>query len=362
MKHPNMLIIPAGDNYMHRNMTAEKCAVLVLPLPSDSPGSPDSTPPPFTYPNDVHLMLNPNKPRKFGLGESGGMLGDWSGQFKAMSFYFRWYPWLDNVFSASFGEHYRMVGDRGAWRQANACKDNPDNLKNGVHGQAHVDFPEWTKLEDARNIPWCTIVVPPHHVAFVALDQAMPHSIGVGGGSGMPDATGKKRPSEPVLNWFTAPLSLEGHMEYERKTMGYISKDLDRERDYSYCWRGLKGLSFPQVLAACIAYGIRPPLFSSAKPIQMPPVYSGPTFVHFRDHHHFYHPDPSTLKVDTAMAYEQLHATYPGYAAYFEPLATDEFVEKWGAWAMEPHTLAESYLRRYFGVNGDGTPIAPASA
>jgi hypothetical protein len=300
-----------ADGNGYRNVAAEEWEYCVLPIKLPAP----------RFGTQYHTTGGAP------FGENTGMIDDYRQQRRAVGMLLS-DPVVSDLMTRAYGADYRLADDRAFYRKHGL--DAERKLQTTVH----VDYPSWQRLDTP--VPVQTAVWPAQSLCVIALRQSKPHGIPLGGHS---ESGGM------VVGYFVSPLTARQYAAYCKATLQRYEKECASQgKKNVYMWPELCRLGpsvRPQHLfAAAIMYGLRPILYPSRKPIDVPQTYAASVYSKYLG----YTPDETQLKFD---ATAEISALPQPYRRYFSDVAA-AFPHLKLACALS--SLSHEYLYRTLGL------------
>ena len=294
------------------------------------------------------------------MGENSGMIDDYLGCRAAMGSLFQ-DKTLMKLLKSVYGDDFVIADDRAHYRDHNDFEDLTKTGKNNLAKGAHTDIPgdnERYDPEEGRNLVTEKAVWEKDQICVIALSQSTLHSIGVGG---------LTTTFAPVYGWFIGPMDSDRQQAYKKAIIRDFKneytkivhprkdavKSIDFEGEKSvYMWPELRKLKTSTVLpeeiiAACIAFGLRPLLYPSHKKIDVPQSQAPSSYGPYCG----YRPNPARQIVEVEPELKWIETNLPhSIAKHFKAVGSKISGQKW---ACQVSNLSLDYLSRVFGDNLD---------
>lgn len=243
-----------------------------------------------------HLAVDSETLEAKAHGENAGMVNDWSQDNAALLVAI---PELKKLFDAQHREGWKLGLDRH-WRRDSPlsldtsddklCDSAGNKRKAESHGEPiskklretlHRDYKPggeaesrstWKAPPGTPAPPLLCVETRPGRLSLAVLKQSEYHGIPRGGKSWGP---------------FLSSMGLAEHANYKNAFCARVKKELARlpKTDKIYVWPEFSKLDendFDAMVLATIVYGLPPPIFPSALPMNIPQPYAGAIFPHFR--------------------------------------------------------------------------------
>jgi len=307
-----------------RNVASNHAAMCTVDLSITPFPTPQAGTETYITAEDGYQMGQGGKPHS----ENKYMRDDWHGFHLAMSFLLK-DATTHRILIDAFGQDFRLLPERGYWRNASLTKDlqlSPEKLL------VHKDHPKWIRSK-TEQVEVVTAKCKAGQVAWVLLDQAEFHGIPGGG---------------DCVGWLLSVVSPQKFEQYTEKVESHLNKLRSGKlkavnHDPEGHQEGFTGLD---ALLYDFCKGSRPHLYESGKIIQAP---HGMAASNFPARQHRYLSQTAFARIRGTPPCDSVDVIMTrlrerGLASAFQKVAQA------GPWNVDPSSFSDDALLRFFGI------------